>query len=216
MEMINILLSPIKEYIEIVKPEFDSIPENRILWLSEIALYISEKRAKRLPVNLTFICTHNSRRSHMAQFWAAASSVYYNVRDIHCFSGGTEATAFNPRAVKALANAGFQIEKQTESANPIYKVRFAEYSDPENAFSKRYSDPVNPQSDFAAVMTCSDADEACPIVYGADARFPLTYEDPKNADGSASEALIYDERCRQIAVEMLFLFSQVKQEIINL
>ncbi|MGB5285031.1 MAG: hypothetical protein WBN29_11010, partial [Polyangiales bacterium] len=70
-------------------------------------------------------------------------------------------------------------------------------------------DPFNPADGFAAIMTCSDADDACPVVMGAAIRAPIRYRDPKAADGTAQEVQAYDERCLQIATEMLYLFSRV-------
>jgi len=76
-------------------------------------------------------------------------------------------------------------------------------------FSKVYAAAPNPQADFLAVMTCSDADAACPQVKGATKRFSLPYDDPKVFDGTAEEVFKYDERCQQIAREMFYLFSNV-------
>ena len=58
-------------------------------------------------------------------------------------------------------------------------------------------------------MSCSQADRNCPLVPGCAARIALPYDDPKDFDGTDREAAMYDERCRQIAREMLFVFSQV-------
>jgi hypothetical protein len=59
-------------------------------------------------------------------------------------------------------------------------------------------------------MTCSEADKNCPVVRGAAVRVALPYEDPKVADGTPAEAARYDERSRQIATEMFYLFSEVR------
>lgn len=85
---------------------------------------------------LIFICTHNSRRSHIAQVWAQTAATYYNVPNVVAYSGGTEATAFNPRAVKAMEEAGFKITKTTEGTNPVYEVRFSDDATFIKAFSK--------------------------------------------------------------------------------
>ncbi|MCK4776283.1 MAG: protein-tyrosine-phosphatase, partial [Candidatus Krumholzibacteria bacterium] len=63
--------------------------------------------------------------------------------------------------------------------------------------------------DFCAVMTCSQADKNCPVVVGASMRVAIPYDDPKAFDGTDQEAANYDERCRQISREMLYLFSAV-------
>jgi arsenate reductase len=196
-------------YISTNKLDFSTIPEERKSIISEIASYIKEHRSDNSPINLIFICTHNSRRSHMSQLWSQAAADYYGVGNIHCFSGGTEVTAFNPRAVKAMQDAGFRIIKTNESLNPVYQVSFSESIVPFDAFSKKFSDPYNPQQNFIAVMTCSEADAACPLVPGAEARFSLPYEDPKSFDNTPQEEEAYRERCRQISTEMFLLMSLI-------
>lgn len=192
--------------------EFDQIPEERRETLNELAQFIQTKLDANKPVYLNFICTHNSRRSHLSQLWAQASAHYYNVRNVFCFSGGTEATAFNPRAVKAMQDVGFDIVKIKEGDNPRYDVRYANSAAPVIVFSKRYDDPFNHNSDFAAIMTCSHADENCPLVLGATARIALTYDDPKEFDGTQLEALKYAERVHQIGREILYAFFLVKED----
>jgi hypothetical protein len=143
----------------------------------------------------------------MAQLWAQAAAHYFGISGVDTYSGGTEATAFNPRAVAALRRAGFEITQASEGENPVYDVRFTDEMEPLRCYSKVHNEPPNPDRGFAAVMTCSDADAACPIVFGAVQRIAITYDDPKTADGTPDEATIYDERCRQIAREMLYVFS---------
>lgn len=203
------VLPKLRVYIQESVREFNSINVERKELLVKLAEYISNKLRNKELANLTFICTHNSRRSHISQLWAQAAAYYFGIPNIFCFSAGTEATAFNPRAVKAMQNAGFSIVKNNDSSNPRYSVTISENFPPSIAFSKTISDSFNPQKDFAAIMTCDNADEACPIVPGADARFPIKYEDPKIADDTDEEEAKYNERCRQISIEMLFLFSKV-------
>jgi arsenate reductase len=62
---------------------------------------------------------------------------------------------------------------------------------------------------YCAVMTCSQADDACPLVMGSDLRMPIRYEDPKVADDTESEAQRYDERSAQICSETLYMMSLV-------
>ncbi len=194
-----------------IKNLFDSINEERKILLISFADYISEKLKSGKEINLTFICTHNSRRSHMSQIWGQAAAEYYGINNVKCFSGGTEATAFNPRAVLAVQDFGFIVDKKDNSENPIYLVKYSEIQEPIKCFSKTYNDAFNPQKDFAAIMTCSDADEKCPVVFGAEARFPIRYNDPKEFDGTELEKVKYAERFEQIGSEMLFAFSKVKK-----
>ena len=198
----------LRTYVEHVVEELDTIAEQRKHELRRLASFIRTKQASNESASLTFICTHNSRRSHMGQLWGAAAAAWYGVKDVDTFSGGTEATAFNPRAVAALQRAGFEIENPGGD-NPHYRVTYGPEAPVLESFSKTYDDPSNPQHGFAAVMTCSHADESCPVVMGAAVRVALPYDDPKEADGTPEEARRYDERCKQIATEMVYLFSQV-------
>ncbi len=197
--------------IEEAIQDFDQIPDERKDNLKELALFIQKKVKAGEEAKLIFICTHNSRRSHMGQLWASLAAHHYNVPKVQTFSGGTEATAFNPRAVAALKRDGFDIEKISQGENPRYRVRYDQHMPAQEVYSKKYDDPANPREDFAAIMTCSQADEACPFVPGAIFRIALPYEDPKEADGTPQEAARYDERSRQIATEMLYCFSQIEQ-----
>ena len=197
------------EYVLQRKREFKLIPQERKQQLTRLASVITRDLSVDCSSDIIFICTHNSRRSHMAHIWAQFSSAHYDLVGVRCFSGGTEATAFNISAVDALESSGLQIEKMDESENPRYLVRFPGEENGIRVFSKKYEDPPNPTNNFIAVMTCSDADEACPMVEGAASRFSITYEDPKAFDGTSEEKSRYEERSQQIAREMLFLFSLV-------
>jgi len=205
------ILESLNQYIVSNIPDFSAITESRREILDEMSEYILETIRENRPVNLTFICTHNSRRSHMSRLWAQTAACHFKVPKINCFSGGTEATAFNPRAIQALKRAGFEIDRVTDDPNPVYQIIFAEGVDRVEAFSKKFTDPINPQENFAAVLTCSDADKACPIVPGAEIRFSIPFEDPKVADNTTEEEARYDERCFQIANEMFYLFSNIKE-----
>lgn len=202
--------SALKQYLKSLSPEMEALTPRRQQLLQQIASYIKARKQAQVAAQLTFICTHNSRRSHMSQIWAATAASYYGVAEnLHTYSGGTEATAFNPRAVAAMERAGFAIQGG-HGANPRYEVTFSESEPSLHCFSKKYDDPYNPQENFAAIMTCSEADENCPFIPGAALRVTLPYVDPKEADGTEREKTAYDERCRQIAAEMFYLMKLVK------
>lgn len=203
----------IKEYIENLKKRSEEISDKRKELLDSLANYITFKVKEKKEVKLIFICTHNSRRSTIAQIWAQTAAEYYGIPNIHCYSGGTEATAFNPRAIEAVEKAGFKVEKKDDSGNPIYLVYYSDDKEPLECFSKVYSDQYNPQKDFAAIMTCSDADANCPVVFGAEARFPIQYDDPKEFDGTELETEKYNERFDEIGKEILFVFYTVDKSI---
>ena len=196
----------LKTYADSLSTEFELIPAERKVALEQMAAFIRGQKDSSLPVQLTFICTHNSRRSHMGQIWGAAAAAYYGIDGVETFSGGTEATAFNPRAVAAMERAGFVIDR-TGDGNPRYRVHLRDSDAGLMCFSKKYDDLANPQKNFAAIMTCSQADAECPYIPGAKFRLALPYNDPKEADGTPAETARYDERCRQIGREMMYAFS---------
>lgn len=191
---------------------FRSIPEERRGILAQLTSFIQSKAKKNELIELVFICTHNSRRSHISQIWAQAAAAYYDIDHVVSYSGGTEATAFNPRAVKAMSDAGFSINTKVDGNNPHYEVTYADAAPALLAFSKRYDAGVNPSNGFAAIMTCSHADENCPVVFGMEKRISLPYNDPKDFDGTALEAAKYQERVLEIGTEILYAFSQVSNK----
>lgn len=190
--------------------QFDTIPKERKELLTKISDYIQSKKDGNLPINLMYVCTHNSRRSHFGQIWAAVAASYFGVENVLTFSGGTEATAFNPNAIQALNETGFEISINELSENPIYKVAFGtKETQFTTCFSKVYDDSFNPSSNFAAIMTCSDAEQNCPFIPGVELRIGTTYTDPKAFDGTPQQAEKYLERSNQIALECLFVFSKI-------
>ena len=104
-----------------------------------------------------------------------------------------------------MSRLGFKI-KNLGGENPHYEIKYADNKTPITLFSKLYDDPANPKTGFAAVISCSHADENCPFIPGAEKRISLPYEDPKAYDNTADEAKIYDERSIQIATEMKYVF----------
>ena len=193
--------------------ETDAIPQERKQLLDLLSGYIQEKVDKKESVRLNIICTHNSRRSHLSQVWAQTLAHHFGVRNLSCYSGGTEATALFPMVATTLANTGFEVQMLSEGKNPVYAIKFAENEHPVICFSKTMDDAFNPTSDFAAIMTCSQADEGCPFVPGAEKRIPITYDDPKAFDNTPQQAEKYSERSKQIATEMCYIFSKIKKPV---
>jgi len=199
-----------------LQQEYDLIPSDRKTQLRTLSDYIFRKIQHKEAVKLVVICTHNSRRSHLGQLWLAVGADYFQLPDIHTFSGGTEATAFNIRAVHALQNIGFGIHTEIDGAdNPLYDIRWQLDMPAYRAFSKKYEDAPNPDTQFAAIMVCTQADEGCPYVHGCDFRLPLPYDDPKAFDDTPLETAKYEERARQIGREMLFVLQEVNSKIVN-
>jgi arsenate reductase len=187
-----------------------SVPNERIAILLPLADYIQNKVSANEEIRLNFICTHNSRRSHLSQIWSQTMAFHFGIKNVFCYSGGTEATALFPKVAETLTNQGFQIQKLSQEQNPMYAVKFDDNEHPIIGFSKTYFNDFNPKSNFAAIMTCSNADEGCPMVFGAEARFPIKYDDPKAFDGTEVMNEKYAERSLQIASEMHYVFSKIK------
>lgn len=183
-------------------------PERKII-LQPLIDYIQAKVSNQQEIRLNLICTHNSRRSHLSQVWAQTAAAYFNIKNVFSYSGGTEATALFPMAAKTLEKTGFKIKTISEGKNPVYAIKYSENEHPIIGFSKTYDDDFNPQSEFAAILTCSQADGGCPFIAGAEKRIPITFEDPKAFDNTPQQAEKYEERSLQIASEMLYVFSQI-------
>ncbi len=184
------------------------IPENRKKVLQPLIDFIQKQKKSGESIKLNFICTHNSRRSQLAQVWAQAISAHFGVKT-ECFSGGTEETAFFKNAVETLRKTGFII-KSDSGKNPRFQIYFSEEAEPLVCYSKVYDAPENPSVNFAAVMTCSQADENCPFIPGSNARIPLDYKDPKQFDDTPLAMEKYEERSDQIASEMIYVFQNIK------
>lgn len=189
----------------------ENIPEDRKAVLDPLVTYIKSKIIRKEPIALNFICTHNSRRSHLSQVWAQTLAYYVGIENINCYSGGTEATALFPMAAATLKNMGFQIKTISETNNPVYSIKYSPNAHPVIGFSKTFDNEFNPKSNFAAIMTCSSANEGCPIVNGSDGRFPITYEDPKAFDNTPQQKEKYRERSLQIATELLYVMRESKK-----
>lgn len=198
----------IKNLCDQLSQQFESISSDRKVLLEKISSYIQQKKDAKSPIQLIYVCTHNSRRSHFGQIWAAVAAEYFGVNEVSTFSGGTEATAFNPNAIQAFRGLGFEITEMDKTLNPKYSVDFGGLKS-SVCFSKVYDDVSNPSSNFAAIMTCGDAEENCPFIPGVELRIGTTYEDPKAFDGTEIQNEKYIERALQIGLETLYVFSKI-------
>lgn len=197
----------LSETIDYIKSS--TINKSRKEILQPLIDYI--KQNKNLPTNINFICTHNSRRSHLCQIWAQVAADFYGIAEVNCFSGGTEETELFPKVAATLREQGFEIEKISNQSNPVYGIKFGENNLPIIGFSKKYDHFFNPASRFVAIMTCSQADVGCPFIAGAEKRIPITFEDPKISDGLPNQSEVYASRSLEIASEMFYVFSQIKK-----
>ncbi|MFL1895203.1 low molecular weight phosphatase family protein [Aquimarina sp. 2-A2] len=201
------LFSEIENSIKELDPQ--TISNERKEVLQPLTDFIQSKVSENQVIRLNFICTHNSRRSHLSQVWAQTMANYFNIKNVFCYSGGTEATALFPMVAETLQDSGFQIKTISNNDNPVYSIKYADNEHPIIGFSKKLDDDFNPKSEFAAIMTCSQADGGCPFIAGAEKRIPITFEDPKVFDNTSQQAEKYKERSLQIATEMFYVFSQI-------
>lgn len=191
--------------------DFKKISQDRKKILQPLIDFVQLKSDHQQQIRLNLICTHNSRRSHLSQVWAQTAAYYFDIKNVYCYSGGTEATALYPKVAETLEESGFSIKVLSEGNNPVYAIKFAPAESPVIGFSKTYDDNFNPEKGFAAIMTCSQADVGCPFIADAEARIAITYEDPKAFDNTTQQAEKYHERSLQIATEMFYVFSQIKK-----
>jgi len=201
------LFETLAQTLSTVKTE--SIHKERKAILQPLIDFIQQKVNATDTIRLNFICTHNSRRSHLSQVWAQTMAYHFNIKSVFCYSGGTEATALFPMVAETLQHAGFQIETLSKNNNPVYSIKYADNELPVIGFSKTLDSDFNPKAEFAAIMTCSQADDGCPFIAGAEKRIPITYEDPKVFDNTPQQAQKYQERSLQIATELYYIFSQL-------
>ena len=80
-------------------------PEQELELLGQTIQKLVEEKGH---CSVNAICTHNSRRSQLAEFMMRISAHHFKIENIHFFSGGTESTAFNHRMVRALEDFDFE------------------------------------------------------------------------------------------------------------
>lgn len=212
---LSICVEPLRKTLNEVHSHSMSLSSDRQSLLSEAASLIATALDQREgDLGLNFICTHNSRRSHLSQVWATVAAAHYGLLPrLRCVSGGTEATACNARIVRSLRCAGFSVVTQEPlSENPRYWLQFSNEHPPVELFSKRYDDPFNGDGAFFAMMCCDHADQHCPVIAGSVGRVALHYRDPKESDDTELESATYDERRDEIGAEMFFLTRKIAEE----
>ena len=201
----------LKEYIKVILKNIDmGLEKDRKDKLVELAQIIKINHEQQNTVKITFICTHNSRRSQFSQVWAHVSSLYFKLDFIKPFSGGIEIDTVNLNVINSLINTGLKIEK-TLRGKAIYQLKSFKKDKGINLYSKVYNSKLNPSEHFIAIMTCSDADQMCPVIKGAYKKISLPYSDPRVADNTGLEKEVYNQTCSIIAEEMFYLMKQVKK-----
>jgi len=121
---------------------------------------VTEPSKKR---QVLFLCTHNSARSQMAEGLLRA----LGGDRFEAFSAGTEATRVRPQAIRAMHELGIDIASQE---------------------SKTLDQYVHKPFD-AVITVCDQANEACPVFFGARERLHWSFPDPSTATGTEDEQL---------------------------
>ncbi len=189
--------------------EKQPISNERKIILTNFAKHLQSKIKADEIVNVIFICTHNSRRSILGQVWFQTLSSYFGFKNMFSYSGGTESTKIAEPIIETLKNQGFDIDIIAQTDNSIYAIKYDENSPAIIGFSKEFSHSFNPQSDFTAIMVCSDADKNCPFIETANKQIAITYEDPKLFDNTEKQDKKYSERSLEIGSELFFVFSKL-------
>ncbi len=190
--------------------EFNSISEERRMVLNDLASKINLVLSESHSLNLLFVCTHNSRRSHMGQIWGSVAAHYFDLPLIS-YSAGTEITALHPSVIQMLMNEGFEIKSESIELNPEIQISFQSGASV-SCFSKLIDDAHNPKDNFIALMMCTDAEANCPFVPGAHTRVAIPFNDPKAFDGTSQVLKAYSATMMEIGIQILYLFNQIKND----
>lgn len=207
-------MTTLVDYISERLNEFSQITRGRRRSLERLAALISGRAPAGSDKLIVFFCTHNSRRSQMAQIWAATAAHHFAVKGVIFQSAGILATKVDRRTIETLERVGFAC-KRADGHNPLYTVQIGNPRQRIRLSSKTLPNSYQRPTNFIAVMTCSDADRECPIIDGASNRLTLCYDDPKVADGSPREADVYDQCCRSISRDLLYAFSRIMKRSAN-
>lgn len=204
----------VQSAVMIVKTlEGQLISEERKALLNSVVEYIVNNAQASKVSHLVFVCTHNSRRSQMAQFWAHYLSDHYGLR-INAYSGGTEVTALAPQAAKVIEELGINYTvDHKSSSNPTYQFKMDPGNKDIELYSKLFTEITESLTAFASLMCCAQAEESCPFVPGTELRISLNYQDPKRADGTANEAAAYHNCLILIGSEINYILSEVKKQL---
>lgn len=214
-------LSPeLRRHSELLTTTYDMIPADHLDPIEKLADWIVKNWKADGELHILSTCTGNSRRSILGATMGNLAASYYGFENIHFHSGGTVPSAFNKRTIATLKEIGFQVEPTGEEGergdpktpNPLYRVIWGEGLE-SIEFSKSYKDKSNPQSGFAAILVCSEADAECPTVPGAALRLSMIFIDPKLYDDGAFETKKYAERRDDIGRTFLAVMANARRRL---
>ncbi|HMP80748.1 MAG TPA: hypothetical protein PKD54_14935 [Pirellulaceae bacterium] len=218
----NRLLPELRRHADYLTTSFDMIDPGHYESMDQLSDWIAQNWHEGATLQVVTTCTGNSRRSILSAAMGNLSAAYYGFDNLRFYSGGTIPSAFNERTVATLKEIGFQIEATGEEAqrgplqlpNPIYFVQWGQGFEA-HEFSKHFADKSNPQSNFAVILVCTEAETECPFVSGATLRVSMTFLDPKTYDEGAFESRKYAERRDDIGRVFLAVMAKARQKIQN-
>jgi hypothetical protein len=209
----NKLYPILNEYVRDFPDEFRKIPEERRYRLNEMVYYLEDQRKQKAPTQITFISTNEATVSQMAQAWSKAAAYYFGFTDFQPYSGGLNPDLISENTIIALEKAGFIVYKSDVGGLSVYRIKYSYNLDPIIAFPKKISHTKNPGDNFMAVILDGNADLNINNIEGTYNRLFLEYEDPKGYEGSEIEKDKFNESCKNVAVEMFYVFSQLHNRL---
>ncbi len=207
----NTLYPILNEYIRNFPKELRKIPEERRYRLNEIVYFLEDQQQNRAPWQVTFISSNESAAGQMALAWSRAAAYYFGFTDFTPNSGGMVPEQIPVSAILSLEKAGFIIYKAPIGGIDVYRVKYTYNLEPLVMFPKKIDHVKNPANSFMAVVLDSNAELNIKNIRGTYNRLFLEYEDPSGYVGSDMEKEKFDELCRQVAVEMFYVFSQLRK-----
>lgn len=179
-----------------ILPDVSQIKESRLKILDHIARQLVNVIQQDDEANVVFVCTHNSRRSQIAQVCLQLFLQELNIKNIGVFSCGTEKTHIPPQIFALFKRQGLEVRESKNDSIEVFNQIVL--------FSKTYEDDSLPKRSIA-IMVCDSASETCPFVPSFNQRISLEFRDPKQADGSPEEEKSYNKAWIKIATEMAYL-----------
>jgi len=210
----------LRHHADLLTTSFDMIEADHGAAIDQLAEWIAKSWKPDSTLHVLTTCTGNSRRSILGSTMGNFAAAYYGFDNVRFHSGGTKPSAFNKRTIATLKEIGFQIEPvgdeaergDSKTANPIFRVVWGKDLECLE-FSKSYKDKANPQSEFAAILVCSEADAECPTVSGASLRVSMTFIDPKLYDDGVFEKAKYAERRDDIGRTFLAVMANARRRL---
>lgn len=204
----------LQTYIGEIESEFDFINLERKQELAKIVNYIIEQKKANQPIKLTFLSKDNTYRSQLSQIWLIVAAQYYQIGGINAFSAGYTPKQFSPKIVGALKRTGLLVEKLKGNQNDTYKISISKRSTPTLAFSKTYSNRLNPTKNYLAVFVneVGSANHSF-LANGAVKTIQLPYLTPVDFKKKETDRLAHDEQCRLFAKEMFYIIYSARQQL---